>query len=104
MSQPALPDQYDIEQKNTPDKRTEGQDEMADVLEEHWGTGKTLDQMAAIAGYSRQHARNCLSNYYNMIEKTENTDGNEDITITIPSDVENPADYLRAVTDMLEAQ
>ena len=104
MSQPALPDQYDIERKNTPDKRTEGREAMADVLEEHWDTGKTLEQMAAIAGYSRQHAKNTIDSHFRMIEKTETDDGQEEITITIPSDVENPSDYLRAVTDMLEAQ
>ena len=100
MPQQALPEQFEIERLDYPEKQTEGQDEMADVLDEHWGTGKTLAEMAEIGGYSRQHARNTLENYFQMIEKN---DESGEITITIPDNVDARS-YLKGVTDAMEAQ
>ena len=100
MPQQALPEQYDIERLDHPETQTEERERMADVLDEHWGTGKTLAEMAEIAGYSRQHVKNTLSSHYRMIEKDDETD---EITITIPDNVDARS-YLKGVTDAMEAQ
>ena len=78
---------------------------MADVLEANWDSGKTLKDLADEAGFSRQHAANVLDSHFSMIERDEtmiekDEDTNE-ITVTIPDDVE-PSSYLRGVSDALE--
>lgn len=100
MSQ-ALPEKVDIERKDhIPESdRTEDRDKAAKVIDEMWPA--KLQDIAEEAGYSPQHIRNVVSKYYRTIEK----DGSSgEITITIPSDVENPQDYLKGLTDAMEAQ
>lgn len=98
MSQ-ALPEQFDIERKeNVPeDDRTPDRDKAAEVIDDMWPA--KLDKIAEEAGYSRQHIRNTIDFYYNIMEE----EAEEEITITIPSDVE-PRSYLKGVTDAMEAQ
>lgn len=98
MSQ-ALPEKVDIERKtNIPEEnRTPDRDKAAKVIDDMWPA--KVQDIAEEAGYSPQHIRNTLELYYNTVEKDSG-----EITITIPSDVENPHDYLKGLTDAMEAQ
>lgn len=104
MSQ-ALADQYKLERKDEipEDVRTPDRDKAAKVIDDMWPA--KLKKIAEEAGYSRQHIKNTIAAYYDMVEyedeAEEEATEDDTITIEVPSDVETGS-YLRGVADSLE--
>lgn len=89
-----------------PNERTPGKDQAAEWIQEHvvdpdkWDD-YTISQMADESGWSRQHLRNTVQDYFDHIEATENDTSETtvehngtDLTITVPNDVDKES-YLR---------
>ena len=89
-----------IQRVNHPDPDTHERREMAAVIQEHWHSDMSLNEMAELAGYSRQHALNTLESHFKPVEIGDKHDnGKENGKVTIKIDVPKgvPRDeYLEA--------
>lgn len=101
-----LPQQIEAKERIPESVRTTGKDEAADyIINEVLERGRwpmPLTEIADESGWSRQHIRNTLTDYFQEAtgEKTngpELTPANDGRSITVPESVENLGDFLAGV-------
>ena len=90
----------DLVRVDNPEPDTEERRAVVPIIEDMWPASP--EEIAEQTDFSHGHVRNTLSSHFRFVDPDESKESDDFETITIPSDVQNKADFLKGYTEAMQ--